>query len=70
MLTSSRASRAVRNGLVLGAAAAAAVGLTGCKAVPSFNLDSSASGITAHAPGSGGPSGIASHPGTDLGAIG
>ena len=68
MLKSSRVSRAVRNGLVLGAAAAAAVGLTGCKAVPSFNLDSSASGITAHAPGSGGPTGIASHPGSDLGA--
>jgi hypothetical protein len=69
MLTSSRGSRAVRNGLVLGAAAAAAIGLTGCKAVPSFNLDSSASGIHTTGPsGSGGASGVASQGGSDLGA--
>lgn len=69
MLKSSRVSRAVRNGLVLGAAAAAAVGLTGCKAVPSFNLDSSASGIhTTGTSGSGGPSGISSQAGSEVGA--
>jgi hypothetical protein len=70
MHTSSRVSRAVRNGLVLGTAAAAALGLAGCKAVPSFNLDSSASGITAQAPGSGGPTGISTQPGSETGAPG
>lgn len=69
MLKSSRGSRAVRNGLVLGAVAAAAVGLTGCKAVPSFNLDSSASGIHATGTsGSGGPTGISSQAGSEVGA--
>ena len=68
MHTSSRVNRAVRNGVVLGVAAAAAVGLTGCKAVPSFSLDAAASRVEVTAPSADGASGVVSRAGSDDGA--